>query len=91
MLSRINVSIKGEKLLQYDIKEWKIESYYDPTVHVVNFVKMIQLEDVYGNIGHACCIYGKFIFNANILKGLPLKKTSLNIICGNDNDNDINK
>ena len=32
--------------LKYDFKDWKIESVYDPTRHMVNFV---------GNIGHACC------------------------------------
>ena len=52
---------------------------------------MIQLEDIYGNIGHACCTAGKFIFDADILNALPLTKTRLNMICGNDNSNDINK
>ena len=52
---------------------------------------MIKLEDVYVNIGHACCASGKWIFDANILKALTLTKTPLTIICVNDNYNDINK
>ena len=52
---------------------------------------MTQLEDAYGKIGHAWYNYGKFVFEVNMLNYFPFTKTALNIICGNDNDNDTNK
>ena len=49
------------------------------------------LEYVYGSIGDACCTASKWIFDANWLKGLSLRRTPLNTICRNENDNYTNK
>ena len=35
------------------MEEWEIESVYDTTKYMVNFVTTIQPEYIYGNIGHA--------------------------------------
>ena len=58
---------------------------------MVKFVAMIQLEDVYDNIGHACFTAGKWDFYSNMSKTLSLTTISLNIICGNENGDNINK
>ena len=50
---------KDEMQTKYYVEEQKIVSANNPTRHVVSFVTLIQLEDVYGNIGRACCTYGK--------------------------------
>ena len=55
----------------------------------MNFVKLIQLEDVYGNIVHICCTACKWIFDKNLSEDFSLTKTSPKIICGNDNDDQI--
>ena len=50
---------------------------------------IVQLEDVYGNIGRACFTSGKLIFGKNMSKQFLLTTTYLDIICVNDNDNNI--
>ena len=52
---------------------------------------MVQIEDGYGKIGHACSTSGKWTFYKNTFKSYSLTKTYLNIICDNDNNNDIKK
>ena len=52
---------------------------------------MFQLEDVYENNGHAYFTDGKCIFDTNVLKAFSLTTTLLNIMCGYENANDINK
>ena len=54
-------------------------------------VTMVQPEDIYGNIGNECHTSGTYIFDANMLKSLPLITTHLNKICVNDNGHDIEK
>ena len=73
ILSCKSVRRKVNTWLKYDTEEYKIESVYYSTRHVVNFVTMMQLEDEYGNIGHACCTISKCNFNPNKLNILPLK------------------
>ena len=51
----------------------------------------IQLEHEYGKFGYLCCTDGKWIFDENMLKEFPLKKTWLNIMFGNENDDNTNK
>ena len=53
MLSCKYVWRKGKMRLKYDMEEWEIESVYDTTKYMVNFVTTIQPEYIYGNIGHA--------------------------------------
>ena len=59
---------KGEIRIKYDIKKWKIESEYDLTEHVVNLVTMIQFEDLYCNVSHACYTASVCIFDTTMLK-----------------------
>ena len=77
--------------MKYDVKEWKIESAYDPTRHVVNFLTLVQLQYVYGKIGRACCTVGNWIFDENFPKALPFPRKSLKIISNDCNNNDIDK
>ena len=49
--------------MKYDVEEWKIESEYYPTRHVVKFVIVIQFEYIYSNIGHTCCTPGRCFLN----------------------------
>ena len=58
---------------------------------MVNFVTIIQPKDVYENVGHACCNAGKCNFETNMAKTFSLTATSFNMICGNGNDNNIDK
>ena len=67
-----------------------MESKYDITRNVVNFMTIIQLKYIYGNIIHACFTAGEWIFDANMLKLFPFRTTSLNIICSDENVNYIN-
>ena len=59
MISCKYVRGKAEMELKYDTEERKIQSQYDPARSVVNFVTIIQLKDVYRNIGdrHSTAIY----------------------------------
>ena len=66
--------------MNYDLEEFKIKLLYDPKIHLVKFVTMIQLEYVYGNVVHVCCTSSKYIFDANMSKLLPLTKTLFKII-----------
>ena len=46
--------------LKYDVKELNIESEYDTTSHVVNFMTLIQIPQyVYENIGNTCLTAGR--------------------------------
>ena len=51
--------------------------------NVVNSVILIRIDDLYKNIGCACCTYSKCIFDANISKDFPFKTTPLNMVCEN--------
>ena len=57
--------------------------------YMINVVTIIQLEGLYGNIGRLCCTYGQCIFDTNVYNSLPLTTTYSDIICGNENSNDI--
>ena len=50
MLSHQYVQIEEEMQMKYHIKYFKIEFKYDPIIHVVNFVTIIQLGYVYVKI-----------------------------------------
>ena len=50
---------------------------------MTNLLIIIQVEDVYGIVSHACCTSGRRIFDANMLKAFPLTFLLLNIIRSN--------
>ena len=52
---------------------------------------MIQLEDVCGNIGHACYTSAEQNLDSKMTNKFSLTTTSLKIICVNDNNNDIKR
>ena len=60
-------------------------------IYVVNFVIIIKFECVHSDVCHACFNCGKCVFGANVSKAFPLTKTSMSMICSNDNDNNIDK
>ena len=49
-----------------------------------NHVTLVQLEDMNGNVTHSCSIAGKWIFDSNFKKALPLDRESFDLICCSD-------
>ena len=56
-----------------------------------NLVAIIKVEDEHGNISCVCFTSGGWDSDANMWKLFPSRKPWLNIICGNDKYNGINK
>ena len=70
MLSHKYVQKKFKMWLKYDIEECIIESEYDPSIHLVNFVTIIKLVHVCENVGYLCCSAGKWFFDTSVSKSL---------------------
>ena len=66
--------IKCEKTLQYNLKIWKKNNYFDILNDISEDVTLVQLMDSLGNVNHAISVVGYWISDSNYEKDLFFHK-----------------
>ena len=72
---------KEDQHIRYKLHQWKKIGPFDILNNISKYVTLVQLMDSVGNINHAVSVVGKWTFDSNYKKVLPLNIDSLNLIC----------
>ena len=70
----------GEQHLRYKLEQWKKTGTFYILNNISEYVTLAQLLDSLDNVNHAVSAVGKWIFDSNYKKDLPLNTYSLNLI-----------
>ena len=71
---------KSEQRICHKLEQWKKTGSYYILNNISDYVTLVQLMDSLGNMNHAVSIFGKWIFDYNYKKYLPLSIEYLNLI-----------
>ena len=72
---------KGEARVHYSLERKNKKGEYDILKNISANVTLVQLMDSLGNVNHAICVVGSWIFDSNYEKALVLNRASLDMIC----------
>ena len=72
---------KGEVRVHYKLIKYKNMGDFKILEDISANVTLVQLMDSIGNVNHAFCVVGNWIFDSNHERSLVLNKASLDMIC----------
>ena len=82
------VKIPGGQKCCYQSMPYKPGKTYDILNDISQFPTLVQLMDLRGNMQHCVTVAGKWIFNSNFPKAIPLTAKSLNDCCSEMEEKD---
>ena len=77
---------RGEPRLRYSIVEYTEKNKFNPVAEVYNGVTLLQLEDLKGSRNHCVTVAGRWVFDSNLERALPLSYESLHFVCSEVDD-----
>ena len=72
---------KGEHNIRYNMKVWQKKYDFDILKNVSQYVTFVKLMESLGNVNHAICIVGYWIFDSKYEESLCLTQKTLDVIC----------
>ena len=86
LLAKKRVRKPNEPRLGLTIQEFKHVGQVNVLEYSYNGATIVQLEDILGNTSHCITIAGKWIFDSNFERGLPVSIESLHMCCTDPED-----
>ena len=71
----------GEPRLKYRVEEYTVWDNYDLFQNVSNHVTLVQMQDTSGSLSHCISVAGKWLFDANVERTMPMTYENLDVAC----------